>query len=490
MNEAALNIFGLLSDPPGLLPSVALSCSAAAAFSLRMVRAVRGSRSARKPQDITTVELVLKGRDPLTRFDDHDAFRGAVAARLAARASGALFILRLDNLRDIVAEHGYRAGEYVLAGVADRLKKSWPTERWSRLLGDDLGFVLGGCGETTQVEAAALAILRSVEVPIQTFDCELPVKASLGIARISGQAARSDVDVGAIILSAISALSKASERGGSQWSLFDAEQHRAEVLRDSVKVELRAAIEMGDVIPYYQPIVDLRTGGIVGLEVLARWEHPTRGVLPPDLFIPMAEEMRLAGLVSQMLMRRVIADSRHWPTSLYFAFNASPGQLRELISLIRDPPSWPEGFLDPRRLEIEITESALIEDLEVARTVIELLQAAGTRVVLDDFGIGYSNFFHLRELPFDKIKIDKSFVLDLGLDPRADACVRTMIALGESLDIEMVAEGVEKSRIAKYVADLGCRYGQGFLYSAPISAEAVSALLRKPVQADPLSLVE
>ena len=127
VNEAAMSISGLLSKPPGLLPSVALSCSAAAAFSLRMLRAVRGSRSASRPQDMAAVELVLKGRDPLTRFDDYDAFRGAVAARLAARASGALFILRLDNLPDIVAEHGYRAGECVLAGVADRLKNSWPT---------------------------------------------------------------------------------------------------------------------------------------------------------------------------------------------------------------------------------------------------------------------------------------------------------------------------------------------------------------------------
>ncbi len=370
----------------------------------------------------------------------------------------------------------------MLIAVAERLKRLWPTERWSRLIGDDLGFVLSGVNGSLQVEAAALAILRSVEAPVQTFEGELVCKASLGIARITGQAVRSGDDVGATVLAAYSAVRKASAGGGSQWSLFDSEQHRSDVLRDSVKAELRAAIEGGQIVPYYQPIVDLRTGVIVGLEVLARWEHPTRGVLPPDLFIPMAEEMHCAGLISQTLMRRVIADSRYWPTSIYFAFNASPGQLRELINLIRVPPSWPEGSLDPKRLEIEITESALIEDLEVARTVIELLQAAGTRVVLDDFGIGYSNFFHLRELPFDKIKIDKSFILDLGLDPRADACVRTMIALGQSLDIEMVAEGVEKSCIAKYVADLGCRYGQGFLYSVPAAASGVSSLLRQPAQ--------
>ena len=489
MDEAITNVAGLFSEPSRLFPSMAFGCSALAALSVRTVRAVRGTRLDRVKQNKVNAEFLLKGRDPLTRLDDYDALRVAVSGKLAARTPAALFVLRLDNLQTIIGDHGHGAGECVMVGVADRLRKLWPTERWSRLIGDDLGLVLGGMYESTQIEAAAIAILRSVEEPMQTFDGELVCSASLGIAPIPGQAGRSDCDVGATFLAAFAAVGRASAAGGSQWSLFDSVQQRAEVLRDSVKEELRAAIENGRIIPYYQPIVDLRTGEIVGLEVLARWEHPTRGVLPPDVFIPMAEELQLAGLISQTLMRRVIADSRYWPTSIYFAFNASPGQLRELISLVRVPPSWPEGALDPKRLEIEITESALIEDLEVARTVIELLQAAGTRVVLDDFGIGYSNFFHLRELPFDKIKIDKSFVLDLGLDPRADACVRTMIALGESLDIEMVAEGVEKGHIAKYVADLGCRYGQGYLYSVPVSADAVSALLRKPIQSDPLTLV-
>ena len=489
VSEAASNISALLRQYSGLLPSVAFGCSTIAAFSVRMVKAVRRPRVDRQPQDMATVDFLLRGRDPLTKLDDYDSLRGAVTGRLAARAPAALFMLRLDNLQEIIADHGHRAGECVLVAVADRLRKLWPTERWSRLIGDDLGSVLGSVEGAAQLEAAALVILRSVEEPILTFEGELVCKASLGITRIPGQAARCDADAGTTILAALSAVRKASAAGGSQWMLFDLEQQRAEILRDSVKEELRVAIETGQIIPYYQPIVDLRTGDIVGLEVLARWEHPTRGVLPPDLFIPLAEEMKVAGLVSQTLMRRVIADARYWPNSLYFAFNASPGQLRELINFIKVPPSWPEGSLDPRRLEIEITESALIEDLEVARSVIELLQAAGTRVVLDDFGIGYSNFFHLRELPFDKIKIDKSFVLDLGLDPRADACVRTMIALGKSLDIEMVAEGVEKGRIANYVADLGCRYGQGYLYSAPVSADAVSVLLRNPAKASPLSLV-
>ena len=235
----------------------------------------------------------------------------------------------------------------------------------------------------------------------------------------------------------------------------------------------------GAILPVYQPIVDLADGGLVGLEVLARWNHPTRGMLAPDIFIPLAEELGLTGQITQMLMRRVISDARDWPAWLYFAFNVSPGQLRELIGMIRNPPVWPEGTLDPRRMEVEVTESALIEDIVVAREVISLLQARGTRVVLDDFGIGLSNFFHLRELPFDRIKIDRSFIMDIASDPRAEACVRAMLALGASLGIPMVAEGVESARTETRLRELGCRFGQGYIYSEAVSAFEVHGLIRR-----------
>jgi EAL domain-containing protein (putative c-di-GMP-specific phosphodiesterase class I) len=159
--------------------------------------------------------------------------------------------------------------------------------------------------------------------------------------------------------------------------------------------------------------------------------------------------------------------------------NVSPGQLREMIGMLRNPPLWPEGELDPARLEIEITESALIEDIDVAREMVSLLQARGTRVVLDDFGIGYSNIFHLRELPFDRIKIDRSFVLDSHADPRAEACIRAMLALGASLGIEMVAEGIESTEVAAHLLHLGCRYGQGYVYSEPVPANAVFNIMRR-----------
>ena len=480
MHDVAPKITAQFGSRAHSVAFLLIGCAALTALSTRLARAVRGSRKVDPPVSGAQINFLLKGRDPLTKLDDLNGLQTTIGNGFASQAPSALILLRLDSLHEIIASHGHSAGETVLIDVADRLRALWPTGRWSRLIGDDFGFVLGGRQTQAQLEEAALSIIRSVELPIQTLHGQLLCTASLGITRLSWRSTWSGSDVMEALSAAFSALGVASAAGGSQWSIYDPKRHELNAIRNSIKEELRTAVEVGQIIPYYQPVIDLRNGQVVGLEILARWEHPTRGVLMPDVFIPMAEEMHLAGKISQVLMRRVVADARHWPTYLYFAFNASPGQLREIIDLVTSGRLWPEGSLDPTRLELEITESALIEDLEVARTVIELLQVAGARVVLDDFGVGHSNFFHLRELPFDKIKIDKSFVLDLGRDPRADACVRTMIALGKSLGIDMVAEGLESAETAAYLAELGCLYGQGYLYSVPVSADAVSKLLRKP----------
>ncbi len=412
-------------------------------------------------------------RDALTRLLTHDSLHSSVANALASGVHAAIIVLRFDNLDAVTIAHGPKVSELALVASSERLRLLWPGQQWARMVGNVFGIVVSRSDKSNDFESAALATLRSVERPIALPNVQVDLVASLGIALLPEHAETAE----SALRVACSAMARASDAGGSQWRVFNPDQERLEVLRASIKRDLASAIAAGDIIPYYQPIVDLSTGRIAGLEVLARWQHETRGVLPPDVFIPMADEMHLTGSLTQALMRRVLADARQWPDEIYFAFNVSPGQFRELIGLVRDPPTWPEGTLASKRLEIEITENALIEDLAVAKAVIEVLQLNGIKIVLDDFGIGYSNFFHLRELPFDKIKIDKSFVLDLGLDPRAEACVRTMLALGASLGIDMVAEGVEKQVNADYLAKLGCQFGQGYLYSPPVEAADVPRLL-------------
>ncbi len=415
-------------------------------------------------------------RDALTQLQNRTGFSEALGRRLLAGTRSALVIIDLDRFKTINTTHGHRMGDEVLIAAANRLRGLVPeADQIGRLSGNEFAILLDAARGRDEVEGAVLNIMRAMLAPLpagmQTIECS----ASIGVALMPDHA----LDEDGVMRAAHVALDQVKAAGGGGFRFFNPARDAEGRQIQDMKADLAAAIAAGQIVPYYQPIVDLRSGMMIGLEVLARWQHPVRGLLPPNLFIPLAEEMQLAGQITQSLMRRVVRDARDWPNWVYFALNVSPGQLREMISMLRDPPLWPEGEIDPNRLEIEITETALIEDTEVAREMISLLHARGTRVVLDDFGIGYSNIFHLRELPFDRIKIDKSFVLDSQTDPRAEACIRAMLALGTSLEIEMVAEGIETAETAEHLAKLGCRYAQGYLYSEPVPASAVFTMMRR-----------
>ncbi len=453
---------------PALTIAIALACALAGWLLGR-----RGSH--RDPRPAAVNAFLDARRDVLTGLCSRSAFIEMLSARMRAATPSALLLIDIDHFAELNALHGHRAADVVLQTVADRLRAQNRAAGDLARLGSDQFAVLVPCdGLVDSASAAALSVLRALQQPIASVADELEITVSLGVALLPAHAKDAD----AALRCAGAALRHVKQGGGGAWRFFDPDQDVAPLVRAALKEELRAAITGNRIVPYYQPIVDLADGRIVGVEVLARWPHQERGLLSPDLFIPMAEEMQLCGQITQQLMRRVIADSRKWPTWLYFAFNVSPGQLRELIAMVRNPPIWPEGTLDPTRLEVEVTESALIEDIEVAREVMALLQSQGTRVVLDDFGIGFSNFFHLRELPFDRIKMDRSFVIDSAHDPRAQACVRAMLALGHSLGVPMVAEGVETAEVAANVRELGCSFGQGFLYSEAVPAEGVLAMLQ------------
>jgi diguanylate cyclase (GGDEF)-like protein len=387
-----------------------------------------------------------------------------------------LLLIDIDRFKSINASYGHRIGDEVLMAAAARLRALvTDADQVARLSGDEFAILLDAARGRDDVEGAALNITRSMLSAISAGMQNVACSASIGVALMPDHG----VDADSVMRAAYVALEEVKTAGGGGFRFYNPASCAAARSREEMKEELRAAINAGQIVPFYQPIVDLRTGVMLGLEVLARWQHPDRGIIKPDVFIPLAEEMHLAGAITQLLMRRLVRDARDWPNWVYFSLNVSPGQLREMIAMLRDPPLWPEGELDPTRLEIEVTESALIEDIEVAREMMSLLQARGTRVVLDDFGVGYSNILHLRELPFDRIKIDKSFVLDSEKDARAEACIRAMLALGNSLGIDMVAEGIETKEVAAHLAKLGCRYGQGYLYSEPVPASAVFGLMRR-----------
>ncbi len=413
--------------------------------------------------------------DALTRLSSRDMFITEMTAVFSQGMPAALLLIDIDDFSGLNGRHGHRVGDEVLVTMAHRLRGLSPAAAHvARIGADRFALLTPASGRPDCLETTALAVLRSLTGPIACGAGMLECTVSIGVVMLPGQAEDAD----GALRAAGAALDHLRAAGGAGWRIYDPDRDDGERRRAALGAELRAGLSAGQVVPFYQPIIDLADGRLVGLEVLARWQHPIRGLLPPELFIPLAEELHLTGHITETLMRRVIADSADWPSWLYFAFNVSPGQLRELIGMIRNPPVWPEGTLDPERLEVEVTESALIEDIDVAREVIALLQQRGTRVVLDDFGVGYSSFFHLRELPFDRIKIDRSFIMDIASDPRAQACVRAMLALCGSLGIPMVAEGVESAKTEVLLAELGCRFGQGYHYAEPVPHGGVAGLLR------------
>ncbi len=476
--DSALRLLGQISaDHPGWHLGWALAVFVVAAFGLAAAAAAgfgyqRGTVVRRQAE---LKRFQVNRRDGLTDLASRQSFIEGLATRLRSLPSAALLVIDLDGFAGLNAKHGHRVGDEVLATTGARLRTLFPGQAHAARLGDDEFAVVVPISGLDEAEAAALGVIRALLAPVDCAAGTVECRVSVGVALLPEHG----TDTDAALRAAGQALRSVKATGASGWRFFDPDHNEQAQRRAGLKDELRAAIAEQSILPHYQPIVDLHDGRIAGFEVLARWQHPTRGLLPPDLFIPLAEDMGLTGQITQQLMRRVMADSRGWPTWLYFAFNVSPGQLREMISMLRNPPDWPEGMMDPRRLEVEVTESALIEDVDVAREVISLLQLRGTRVVLDDFGIGYSNFFHLRELPFDRIKIDRSFVMDVLTDSRAEACMRAMLALAGELRIPIVAEGVHDEETEAAVTRLGCRFGQGFLYSEAVPAVEVTALLRR-----------
>jgi diguanylate cyclase (GGDEF)-like protein len=477
------DILGMLARFQGVHPGLPIGTALCvlALLGVALIPAVfwlaRETRRGRAPSHRADLEVFRSARrDPLTGLPNRTQFSESLSRRLQAGTRSALILIDIDRFKDINCLHGHRIGDEVLVAAASRLRQLMPeVDQIARLGGDEFGLLLDAARGRDDVESAALNILRTLLAPVTTGTGVVLCSASIGVSLMPDHG----LDADSVLRAAHMAMHEVKEAGGGAFRFFNPARSAAEKLRAEMKEDLRDAITAGQVVPFYQPIVDLRSGQMIGLEVLARWDHPTRGLLSPDLFIPMAEEMQLAGQISQVLMRRVARDARDWPNWIYFAINVSPGQLRELITMLRDPPAWSEGEIDPKRLEIEVTENAIIEDLDIAREMMGLFQARGTRVVLDDFGMGYSNIFHLRELPFDRIKIDKSFVMDSASDPRAEACVRAMLALGASLGIDMVAEGIETSEIARHLENLGCRFGQGYLYSEPVPANGVYAMMRR-----------
>ena len=436
-------------------------------FTWRRCKELSEHRAAREAAEERA--LTLAASDFTTGLLNRGALTEA-AELLFPKAEGdiALMVIDLDHFKKINDHYGHSAGDVLLQTVAKRIREGTPDSALcGRLGGDEFAVVLWGA--YARPEAAsdiAQRMIESLTNPINVEGGVAQVGASVGIARQQPAEA-----FGALLRRSDIAMYQAKKQGRSCFAWFDADME-AEVRRQNqLEADMRAGIPGGDFVPFYQPQFNIGANALHGFEVLARWNHPTEGLIEPDDFIPLAEQTGLISTLSMSVMRQALADAAHWDPTIMISVNVSPVQLKDPLFDQRIMKLLVETGFPAKRLELEITESALFDDLEVALRNIESLKQLGITMSLDDFGTGYSSLAQLKALPFDRIKIDRSFVLSMMDNRDSAAIVSAITALGASLKLPVTAEGIESDEMRKHLDGIGCSEGQGWLYGKPLTAE-------------------
>jgi diguanylate cyclase (GGDEF)-like protein len=425
----------------------------------------------------------LAEHDDLTGLRNRRALLADVDARLAPGQPSpvaALFI-DLDRLKAINDYLGHTAGDRFIQTLADRLEAATSGRDMIARLGGDEFVVIPALPMSAQ-EAEALAHqLQSILRERVAIDGELLARTvSIGVALgVPGSDTTTD-----LIRRADQAVLTAKAAGGNHVSMFTADMSLTSEYRTDIELHLQAAIETGGLFLRYLPEVDMRTGEVVAIEALVRWQHPTRGMLPPASFVAVAESINLAGELGRWVMRTACADFARWRsnglgTNAVLRLNVSPMQLVSDGFVHSVASILSEFGLERGSVCLEITESVVVQDIESTGITLAALKEAGVALAIDDFGTGYSVFAHLKALPVDLLKIDRGFVTDLGTSPDDLAIVRAIIALAEAFGLQLVAEGVETEAAARTLLHHGCYRAQGFLLSHPLSDEKMAALLAK-----------
>ncbi|HEX8533041.1 MAG TPA: EAL domain-containing protein [Allosphingosinicella sp.] len=422
----------------------------------------------------------LASTDPLTGFLNRRAFGEAVEELLAGSKKGrsvAMLIVDLDGFKTINDVHGHLTGDNLLRTTAQVIAKALPKGAVSARLGGD-EFAAAFPFDTdaaASVDSVAEQIVARLGRPFELAGVHIHVSSSVGVAR-------SDVDcttVDALLRRADIAMYAAKKSGRGRFVWFDGSMERELQKRNSTEAGLRAGIPRHEIVPYFEQQIDLVTGSLHGFEVLARWQHPELGLVPPVEFIGVAEECGLIGDLSMSVMRQAFQEARGWDQGLTLSVNISPAQLKDPWLSQKIVKLLVETGFPAERLEVEITESSLFENLGLAQSIVGSLKNQGIRIALDDFGTGYSSLAHLRALPFDRIKIDQSFVMSLNENSESAAIVNAITKLADSLNLAVTAEGIEDRLIEARLRQIGSYKGQGYFYGKPLPIAEVRKMLAK-----------
>jgi len=426
----------------------------------------------------------LASEDPLTGLPNRRAFQSAIeklsgskgAAREGAVGASdfAILLLDLDRFKVVNDTLGHRAGDMLLFEIAQRLTQALrPGDVLARLGGDEFAVVLRSFGSRVALGSVADDIMETIEQPYVIDGRSVRSTVSIGIAIGSSDGKNADD----LLMAADLALYAVKANGRGTYRFYEPTMKEAAKDRQQTELDLRGAIEQGQLHLEYQPIIDLRRNVISGFEALARWQHPTKGSISPAVFIPLAEDGGFILPLGEWALREACRQAAQWPDDLKVSVNLSPVQLSipnivETILRILN-----ETGLEARRLVLEITESMFISDTKKTLAILHRLKALGVGIAMDDFGTGYSSLSSLRSFPFDKIKIDRAFVSDLGENSENSVIVQAVIIIARALGMTTVAEGVETAGQQRLLTALGCDEVQGFLYSRSVPIERLPELI-------------
>lgn len=420
---------------------------------------------------------ILAQTDALTGCLNRRAIGPATDALIAScdeRGQEVAFVmLDLDNFKLVNDLHGHAAGDALLREAVIRIAAEMPDSALlARLGGDEFACVIPfDHGQNNQIEQLIGGLIERIAKPIFFNDSQLETTISAGMTHSGYSAEKPDSQT--LLHMADIAMYQSKKLGKNRCQWFDSSFETELRFRNELENGIRHGIPAGEFVPFYEKQIDLVSGELVGFEMLARWRSPKLGMIGPDLFIPIAEELDLIANLSESVIRQALHDAHGWDPKLTLSVNISPVQLRDPWFAQKLLKLLVECNFPPSRLEIEITESSLHENIALVRSMIESLKNQGVKISLDDFGTGYSSLTQLRSLPFDRLKIDKSFVMTLTENKESATIVQSIASFGQGLRLPITVEGIETTEILEAIGQMGTFKGQGYLFGRPATAEAM-----------------